>query len=98
MYSLTPRSFFNAVAGQRKKEDITSRENWLMTRKIMFAAMKPYLKEGVEETDILPLPWEENLVKELSETRTAEILEEIEKGKAFWDDFDNKKQQKTELD
>lgn len=101
MYSLTPRSFFNAVDGFRKRRDNDSKERWIQTRKLMFSFMKPYLSEGVEEYEIQPFPWEENTIKEMTEERIAGLLEETEKTKNYWEEYDRKKfeqKQKTELD
>lgn len=84
-YSLTPRSFFNAVNGQRKKEDAYSKERWIMTREIMFAVMQPYLDQGTQKTDVLTFRWEEKQLKVLSEERALKIADDIEKMNTYWE-------------
>ncbi|MFH6966482.1 hypothetical protein [Flavobacterium sp. FlaQc-28] len=84
-YYLTPRSFFNAVNGQRKKEDVYSKERWIMTREIMFSAMKPYLPEGTEKTDILVFQWEQKQLQKDKEIKALTLVEDIEKMNAFWE-------------
>jgi hypothetical protein len=86
MYSLTPRSFFNALNGSRKKEDAYSKERWIMTREIMFAVMKSAgLEEGIEKTDILPFKWEQKQLKALAEAKAKTIAEDLVRMQEFWD-------------
>ena len=94
MYALTPRAFFNAVNGYRKQQDNRSKQQWIMTRKLMYAVMKPYLNAGIDETDIQPFAWEENQIKEMTAERAAKILEETEITKRFWEDQDRKNAEK----
>jgi hypothetical protein len=84
-YSLTPRSFFNALNGQRKKEDAYSKERWVITREIMFAVMKPYLEKGVEKHDVLTFQWEKKQLQEITEAKVLSIAEDIEKMNSYWD-------------
>jgi hypothetical protein len=101
MYSLTPRSFFNAVDGFRKREDNNSKERWIQTRKIMFSVMKPYLSEGVEEYEIQPFEWELGLIETSKKEQEQKALEGAQKTRDYWEEFDRKqaeKKQKTELD
>ncbi|MCG9792480.1 hypothetical protein [Flavobacterium algicola] len=95
MYKLTPRSFFNAVNGFRKKEDRDSKERFILTRKILFATMKPHYQGNLEEYEVWPFPWEENTIKELTESQRIEAIEKAEESKAFWEEQDRKKLAKT---
>lgn len=89
MYSLTPRSFFNAVNGFRKKEDKLSKERWVLTREVMFAVMAPYLEKGAEKQNILPFEWEQKQLKEMSAKKLEQIEADLEKLNEFWDRQDN---------
>ena len=91
MYELTPRSFFNAVNGQRKKEDAFSKERWIMTREIMYAVMKPYLEKGIEKHDVLTFEWEQKQLQKIAETKQETIFEDLERMNAFWERQDNAK-------
>lgn len=90
-YGLTARSFSNAINGYRKKEETLSQERFIIMRKLMFASLKPYSSNGFVETDIMQFPWEEKLVKELSQKETNELLKEIERIDNFWKNYDDKK-------
>lgn len=89
MYDLTPRSFFNAVNGARKKEDAFSKERWIMTRELMFAVLGPYLDKGIEKHDIMPFEWEQKQLKQLSAKKAAQIEAELEQLNEFWERQDN---------
>lgn len=89
MYDLTPRSFFNAVNGNRKKEDTFSKERWVMTRELMFAVLGPYLEKGTEKHDIMPFEWEQKALKQLAAKKIEQIDADIEKLNEFWERQDN---------
>ena len=89
MYNLTPRSFFNAVNGNRKKEDAFSKERWVMTRELMFSILSPYLEKGIEKQDILPFEWEKKELEKLSAKKAVQIQADLEKTKEFWERQDN---------
>jgi len=91
MYDLTPRSFFNAVNGARKKEDAFSKERWIMTRELMFAVMSPYLEKGMEKQDILPFEWEQKQLKQMAAKKVEQIEAELEQLNKFWERQDNAK-------
>lgn len=91
MYDLTPRSFFNAVNGARKKEDAFSKERWIMTRELMFSVMSPYLEKGIEKQDILPFEWEQKQLQQMSVKKAEQIEAELEQLNEFWDRQDNVK-------
>jgi hypothetical protein len=91
MYDLTPRSFFNAVNGNRKKEDAFSKERWIMTRELMFAVMSPYLEKGIEKHDIMPFEWEQKQLKQLAAKKAEQIEAELEQLNEFWERQDNAK-------
>jgi hypothetical protein len=91
MYALTPRSFFNAVNGQRKKEDAFSKERWIMTREIMYAVMKPYLEQGIEKHDVLTFEWEQKQLQQIAAQKQETIFEDLERMNAFWERQDNAK-------
>lgn len=85
MYDLTPRSFFNAVNGNRKKEDAFSKERWVMTRELMFAIMAPYLEKGIEKQDLLPFEWEQKQLKQMAAKKAVQIEADLEQLNAFWE-------------
>ena len=89
MYELTPRSFFNAVNGNRKKEDDFSKERWIMTRELMFAIMAPYLEKGVEKQHLLPFEWEQKQLKQMAAKKAEQIEAELEQLNEFWERQDN---------
>lgn len=89
MYDLTPRSFFNAVNGNRKKEDAFSKERWIMTRELMFAIMSPYLEKGIEKQDLLPFEWEQKQLQKMSAKKAEQIEAELEQLNEFWERQDN---------
>lgn len=90
-YSLTPRSFSNAVQGYRNKEETLSRERFLIMRKLMYASLRPHGQSSFQETDIMVFPWEELTIKKLSEEQAAQALLEVEKVNDFWRNYDEKK-------
>ncbi|QGK72848.1 hypothetical protein [Flavobacterium sp. SLB02] len=90
-YSLTYRQFENTVNGFRKYEDAKSKEQWGMTRKVMYAAMAPYAKEGFKEIDVIEFPWEENIRKNISDEEHAQMLKIEKISKEFFDRYDLKK-------
>lgn len=91
MYALTPRSFFNAVNGQRKKEDAFSKERWIMTREIMYAVMRRYLEKGIEKHDVLTFEWEKKQLQKIAATKQETIFEDLERMNTFWEKQDNAK-------
>lgn len=91
LYSLTPRSFFNAVNGARKKEDAFSKERWIMTREVVYAVMIPYLEKGIEKTDVLSFAWEKKQIKALTEAKAKAALEDMARVQEFWERQDNAK-------
>lgn len=97
MYELTPRSFFNAVNGNRKKEDAFSKERWVLTRELMFAVASPYLEAGTQKQDLLPFEWEQKELKQLAVKKAAQIEAELEQLNEFWERQDNAKIGRTVL-
>lgn len=91
MYNLTPRSFFNAVNGNRKKEDALSKERWVLTRELMFAVASPYLEAGTQKQDLLPFEWEQKDLKQMAVKKAAQIEADLEKLNEFWERQDNAK-------
>jgi hypothetical protein len=89
MYSHTPRSFFNAVDGYRKKEDSISKERWVIAREIIFATIQPYLKNGEEKHDIITFEWEVKELEKIKKQNEKSLLENIESVKDFWERQDN---------
>lgn len=90
-YSLTYREFVNTVNGFRKYEDAKSREQWIMTRKMMWSTLAPYQKENFKETDVLEFPWEKDLLNKISEKEYQEMLEKEKISEAFFARYDAKK-------
>ena len=60
-----------------------------MTRKIMYAALGPYLEKSAKESDILKFPWE--CEKELSEDEELEAIAAAAKVEAYWNEIDEKR-------
>jgi hypothetical protein len=89
MYAHTPRSFFNAVNGQRKKEDAFSKERWIMTREIMYAVVSQY--NEISKLDMLTFEWELGQVKANAELKLKTIEQDKERMDAFWERQDNAK-------
>lgn len=85
MYAHTPRSFFNAVNGSRKKEDTFSKERWIMTREVMYAVMYPYLEQGTEKHDILTFDWERKQLQEIAKKKAETIESDLLRMQEYWD-------------
>jgi len=96
-YSLTPRVFFNIHEGYNLRVELEYKDNWLRTRKLMFAMLKPHLKrKDATETDLFCLPWEnENVAdKEAEEIETFEQAEKIYlEQKEYWAEIDKRRNQ-----
>lgn len=89
LYSLTPRSFFNAVNGNRKKEDAVSKEQWLMTRKIMYWSVKPYLENNEDELEMFPFPWEKEQIEKIKAQKLLSVTEDIKRVNDYWERQDS---------
>lgn len=61
----------------------------------MFAYMCKYLGEHGKETDVLVFPWENNMIKTLTETEFLKAVQEQEESESFWADWDRRKQGST---
>jgi len=96
LYSLTPRSFFNAVSGNRKKEDAYSKERWIMTRKIIHASMRPYLQNNEEEYDILPFKWEKKQIEKIKAAKISSAADDLKRMNEYWERQDAHMKAKTE--
>jgi len=90
-YSLTYREFVNTVNGFQKYEDIKSREQWSMTRKMMYASVAPYADENFKETDFFKFPGEEEMLKKIAEKQLLVDLERERISKEFFAKYDAKK-------
>lgn len=84
-YSLTPRSFFNAVNGSRKKEDAYSKEQWLMTRKIMYESIRPHLKSDEQEHEIWPFSWEKKQLEKIKAAKTLAVADDLKRMNEYWE-------------
>lgn len=85
LYSMTYRSFFNAVNGSRKKEEAFSKERWVMTREILYAVMGPYLEKGTEKHDILTFDWERKQLREIAQKKAETIESDLLRMQEYWD-------------
>lgn len=86
-YNMTPRNFFNALKGYRRKEDNLSKERWVIARKMMYATIMVHAK-NIKETDVMTFPWERKKVRLLQEEEIESMREQeakIEKFFAAWD-------------
>lgn len=90
-YSLTYREFINTVNGFSKYEDIKSREQWSMTRKMMYASVAPYADENFKETDFFKLPGEEEMLRKIAEKQMKLDREKERISIEFWAKVDAKK-------
>lgn len=96
-YSLTPRVFFNIHDGYNQRVEMEYKDNWLRTRKLMFAMLKPHLKnKNATETDLFAFPWEnvddvveDNLIQ--TTDQADQILKEQEQ---YWEAIDRERQLK----
>lgn len=82
-YNLTPRQFSNTERGFRKQEDILSKERWIMTRKIMWATAFPHFKK-VEERELLPFPWDQSEIEEMSFEESKKLKDGADRVKEFY--------------
>ncbi len=89
-YGMTPRQFFNALRGYRNKQDLLSRERWMIARKMMYAAMAPYAK-NLKETEIMQFPWEDEIIKQLDASELQKMKEQQAENEQFWARWDEKK-------
>jgi len=83
-YSLTPRQFGNTIKGFRIRDEIKSKETWILARRIAFLVLTPNLKEHAKELDLMVFPWEEKTVKILAEKELLEMEEQIRISEAFF--------------
>lgn len=93
-YSLTPRVFYNIQVGYNQKEDNYFKNSWLQTRKLMFAALRPHLKnQNSTERDLFRFDWEdETPAVETEEITTAEQAEKVlQEQKEFWKKMDQRR-------
>jgi hypothetical protein len=72
-----------------------SKERWLMTRKIMWATAFPHLKK-VTEFDLLPFPWDETELEEMTVSESKKLQEDAERVKEFYKKIDEKKKSQSE--
>ena len=96
--SLTQRQFYNIVNGYRKKEDILSRERWMITRKMMYAAMAPYLEKNITEIDLLPFPWDKEKETELSDQEEKIMLEGQSQAEDYFARWDARKAKSNKIE
>jgi hypothetical protein len=96
-YSLTPRVFYNVHAGYNQRVEMEYKDNWVRTRKIMFAVLQPHLKDkNSTEASLIRFPWEndEDVVEAVlaqNEDQAQEVLREQEE---YWKAIDRKRQLK----
>ncbi|WKW47259.1 hypothetical protein P3875_04125 [Myroides sp. JBRI-B21084] len=91
-YSLTPRVFFNIHEGFNQRVEMEFKDNWLRTRKLMFAMLKPHLKnKNATEIDLFSFPWETES-NEIEEILSAEKADEIIQQQIdYWEAIDRKR-------
>lgn len=89
-YSLTPRQWHNTEKGYYAKELILMKDRWMQTRKIMWATLAADVK-NLKENELLSFPWDTDDVVEFTDEDHQELLDEVEKVKAFYDQVDAKK-------
>lgn len=93
-YSLTPRVFYNIQVGYNQKEDNYFKNSWLQVRELMFAALRPYLKnQNAKSSSLFRFDWEEETSPiETEEITTAEQAEKVlQEQKEFWEKMDQRR-------
>lgn len=94
-YSLTPRVFSNISEGYNQRVESELQNGWIQTRKMMFAFLRPHLKnKNATEIDLFRFPWEneERDISGLEEIETEDQAEKvIQEQKAFWEKMDQKR-------
>lgn len=88
-YELTPRQYANIETGYYTKQNNRSKELWMMTRKIMYAALLPNTK-NLKENQLISFPWETD-GKIFTEEEHLALIDEVENVKSFWEEQDKKK-------
>lgn len=59
-------------------------------RKIMWSALLPDMKKGFKETDVVEFPWEQKMIKKITQQENQKLLSEIEKVKDFYKNEEGK--------
>lgn len=96
-YSLTPCVFYNVHAGYNQRVEFEYKDEWIRTRKIMFAVLQPHLKnKNLTELGFFRLPWEtEESVVEAVEVENEQQAENfLQDQKEYWKAIDRKRQLK----
>ena len=89
-YSYTPREFFKMREGFNNVRDADSKQQLLLTRKIMFAALAPHSKNLTEEK-IMKFDWEEEAKEKARQMDYEEQKKEIQQCFDYWKDYDKRK-------
>lgn len=93
-YSLTPRVFYNIQVGYNQKEDNYFKNSWLQVRELIFAALRPYLKnQNAKSSSLFRFDWEEETSAiEAEEITTAEQAEKVlQAQQEFWRKMDQRR-------
>lgn len=93
-YTLTPRVFSNISEGYNQRRESEVQISWSQTRKMMFAFLRPHLKnKNATEQDLFKFPWEEqtNEIEEEIIENEAQANEILQKQKTFWEKLDSKR-------
>lgn len=63
----------------------------MMTRKMMYSILSPYLDREVKETDIIAFPWEETILEQLTAEEETTMLEQQQRSEQFFARWDAQK-------
>lgn len=86
-YSLTPRQFTNIQKGWSDRRDAEQKERFILTRRLMFAALAPHSK-GLTEQSIWPLEFENELLDEVEQRDDEQMAKDLEEVRLFWERYD----------
>ncbi|WP_413513260.1 hypothetical protein [Myroides odoratus] len=92
-YTLTLRQFTNICQGYFKKRKFQQNETLLGIRKIMYASLLPYQKQGFKEQDLFLLDFEQEIDPLID---LEEEIKEVEEQKAYWDKVDKQRESNKE--
>lgn len=98
-YSLTPRVFSNISDGYAQRVEAEMQTSWIQTRKMMYAFLRPHLKNrNATEQDLFLFPWENDPKQDDEDDIEIETAEQAEQFRLqqveFWENLDKKRKNK----
>lgn len=86
-YRLTPRQFTNIQKGWTERRDAEQKERFILTRRLMFAALAPHSK-GITEQSIWEFDFENDLLQKAEQRDDEQLVKDLEATKLFWERYD----------